>query len=80
VDGAGARGVVVTGIESDSAAAEHGMQAGDVILDVGGKAVSSVRDVRGALAEARKNGRGNVLMRVKSGDAMRFIALPIGKA
>lgn len=80
VDGAGGRGVVVTGIESDSAAAEHGMQTGDVILDVGGKAVSSVRDVRGALADARKNGRGNVLMRVKSGDAMRFIALPIGKA
>jgi serine protease Do len=80
VEGAGAKGVVVTGIESDGAAAEHGLQTGDVILDVGGKSVSSVRDIRGALADARKNGRSNVLMRVKSGDATRFVALPIGKA
>jgi serine protease Do len=80
VDGAGTNGVVVTGIESDGAAAEHGLQTGDVILDVGGRSVSTVRDIRNALADARKNGRANVLMRVKSGDAMRFIALPVGKA
>jgi len=80
VEGAGSNGVVVTGVESDGTAAEHGLQTGDVILDVGGKSVSNVRDIRSALADARKSGRSNVLMRVKSGDAMRFIALPIGKA
>jgi len=80
VDGAGGKGVVVMGVESDSAAAELGLQTGDVILDVGGKPVSSIRDVRGALADARRLGHGNVLMRVKSGGAMRFIALPVGKA
>ena len=31
------KGVVVTAVDPDSAAAEHGMQNGDVILDVGGK-------------------------------------------
>ncbi len=33
VEGAGSKGMVVTGIESDGAAAEHGLQTGDVILD-----------------------------------------------
>ena len=56
------------------------MQTGDVILAIGDRPVSSVGDIRTALVDARKNGRSNVLMRVKSGDAMRFIALPVGKA
>jgi serine protease Do len=80
VDGAGSQGVVITGIDSDGAAAAHGLQAGDVILNVGGKSVSSVRDVRKALAEAKSDGRGNVLMRVQSSKGTRFVALPLGKA
>jgi serine protease Do len=80
VDGAGGKGLVVTGVDSDGAAAEHGLQTGDVILSVGDKSVSNVQEVRKALADARRNGRSNVLRRVKSGDSMRFIALPIGKA
>ena len=80
VDGAGDHGLVVVGVEQDSKAAERGLQTGDVILDVGGKAVASVGDVRKALSEARNAGRSNVLMRVKSGDATRFVALPIGNA
>jgi len=80
IEGAGGKGVVVTGVDPDGAAAEHGMQTGDVILDVGGKPVGSVGDIRKALTDAQGAGRSNVLMRVKSGDAMRFIALPVGKA
>jgi serine protease Do len=80
VEGAGSKGVVITGVESDGAAAEHGLQTGDVILDVGGKSVSSVRDIRKSLADAKSAGRGNILMRVKSGNGTRFVALPLGKA
>jgi hypothetical protein len=36
--------------------------------------------MRKVLADAKSNGRSNVLMRVKSGDATRFIALPLGHA
>jgi serine protease Do len=80
VSGAGGKGLVVTGIEPDGAAAEHGLQTGDVILDVGGKAVGSVSQMRKVLADAKSNGRSNVLMRVKSGNGTRFIALPLGNA
>ncbi len=80
VSGAGAQGVVVTAVDSDSPAAEQGFQAGTVILDVGGKAVANVGDVRKALVDAKAQGKHQVLMRVKMGDAMRFVALPLGDA
>jgi len=36
--------------------------------------------VRTALTEAQKEGKRTILMRVKSGDATRFVALRLGKA
>jgi serine protease Do len=80
VDGAGDRGVAVTEVDPDGAAAEHGIKQGDVILDVAGKAVSSTADVRQQIADLRKEGKHSVLMRVKTGDGTRFVALPLGKA
>jgi len=79
VNGAGDQGVVVTNVDSTGVAAEHGFSTGDVILEVSGKLVSSPGDVRHAIGTARKDGRKNVLMRVKSGDNTRLVALPIGQ-
>ena len=78
VAGSGEKGVVVTGVDPEGQAAEHGFQSGDVILAVGGKAVDKPSDVRKALSEAKSQGKHDVLMRVKSADAMKFVALPIG--
>jgi serine protease Do len=78
VAGAGTKGVVVTGVDPDGPAAERGFRSGDVILDVGGKSVTSVRDVRKALKDAKSDGKHDVLMRVKSADATHFVAVPIG--
>ncbi len=61
-------------------AADHGFQVGDVILDVGGKSVSTPADVRKDLADARKRGKHTVLFRVKSGEGTQFVALPLGNA
>jgi len=80
VAGAGAKGVVVTEVKPDGPAAERGFKSGDIILEIAGKAVSTPNDVRKALADARKGGKHAVLMRVKSGDNTRFVALPTGKA
>jgi serine protease Do len=79
VAGGSKEGVVVTNVDPDGPAAERGFKTGDVILEVGGKAVSTPADVRNALNEARKDGKRTVLMRVKSGDTSRFVALPAGR-
>jgi serine protease Do len=78
VAGSGGKGVVVTGVDPEGSATDLGFQPGDVIVDVGGKAVSDASDVGKALSEARSQGKHAVLMRVKTADAMKFVALPIG--
>ena len=80
VAGSGDQGVTVVEVDSSGPAAEHGVKTGDVILDVGGKAVANAADVRKALSEAQTAGKKTVLMRVKTADATRFIAVPIAKA
>ena len=78
VAGAGAEGVVVTGVDSSGVAAERGFSTGDVILEVAGKSVSTPADVREVVASARTEGKRSVLVRVKKGDNTRFVALPVG--
>jgi serine protease Do len=80
VSGADASGVVVTAVAAGGVAADHGFQVGDVILDVGGKPVSTPADVRKSLTEARTEGKHTVLFRVKSSDGTKFVALPLGNA
>jgi serine protease Do len=80
VSGSGNEGVVVTAVNAGGVAAEHGFQIGDVILEVGGKTVSTPAEVRKSLADARSEGKHTVLFRVKSGDGMKFVALPLGSA
>jgi serine protease Do len=78
--GSGSEGVVVTNVDPNGAASEQGFQTGDVILEVGGKKVAKPADVHGALEEAQRDGKRTVLLRVKSGDATKFVALRLGKA
>ncbi len=75
----GGDGVVVTEVDPNGASADR-FQTGDVILDINGKAVSTPADVRKAVADAQAGGRKTVLMRVKSGNGTRFVAIPIGNA
>jgi serine protease Do len=79
VGGSGDKGVVVTAVDPSGPAAEHGFQTGDVILDVGGKTVANPGDVRSALTAAAASGKHSVLMRVKTADATRFVAVPFAK-
>jgi serine protease Do len=77
VSGSGSEGVVVTGVDSNGVAADHGFSTGDVILEVAGKSVSTPADVRDVVSSARTDGKRSVLMRVKKGDNTRFVALPL---
>jgi serine protease Do len=75
--GTGSQGVVVTAVDPEGPAADRGIQQGDVILNVGGTSVSTPGDVQKQLAQLQKSGKHEVLMRVKSGDATRYVALPL---
>jgi serine protease Do len=48
-----------------------------VILDVAGKTVDNPFEVRDAVEHARSAGKQLVLMRIKSGDTARYIAVPL---
>ena len=72
-DGAG---VMVTEVAPDSPAAERGLKAGDVILEVAGTEVHQPSDVSAAL---KANTKKRVLMLVKTEDGQRFLALPTAK-
>jgi serine protease Do len=75
----GGEGVVVTQVDPNGTASDR-FQTGDVILDVNGKTVSSPADVRKAVTDAQSDGKRSVLMRVKSNQGTRFVAVPLGNA
>jgi len=70
-------GVTVTAVDPSGPAAERGLKAGDVIMSVGGKAVANPRDVQNEIAQSRQAGKHSVLMRVKSGESVHYVALPL---
>jgi serine protease Do len=78
IPGAGEQGVIVTGIDPTGVAAEQGLELGDVILEVNGTSVTMPDQIQGAFRAARGEGKPSVLMRLKSGEAMRFVAVPTG--
>lgn len=79
VAGAGREGVIVTEVERNSLAAERGIKEGDILLEIGGKPVASASDARDAIASARNENKQSVLVRVKSAEGTRFVAVPLGR-
>ena len=77
--GKGSEGVVVVDIDPRGLASAHGFKAGDIILDVGGKKVSSPVDVRNAIKDAHVNGKRAVLMQLKSDEGTRFVGVTIAR-
>jgi len=73
-------GVMVTDVDPNGQAAERGLQPGDVILSVGNDAVKSPADVEKIMETAKDDGMKAVLLRVKSGEQTRFVALSFARA
>jgi serine protease Do len=80
VAGAGDKGVAIVGVDPNGTAAEQGLAAGDVILDVAGKPVSTPEDVKSGIASAKSEGKKAVMMRIQTADGARFVAVPFPKA
>ncbi len=77
---AGEEGVAVVNVDPDGPAAQKGIAQGDIILEVGGKAVSTPTDVAEGIRVARDEGKKTVLMRVKGGQGIRFVAIALNNA
>jgi serine protease Do len=76
------KGAVLTEVAKEGAAVEKGLEAGDVIMEAGGKPVEVAADISKAIEDAEKAGKTSVLLlTAKAGKAgeTRFIALKIKK-
>ncbi len=77
VSGGKTEGVAISEVTSGSDAAEKGLKAGDIIVEAQGQKVASAADVEAGIKKAKSDGRSAVLLRVKSGDQLRFVGVKL---
>lgn len=70
-------GVAIAEVDPASDAAEKGLKAGDVILEVSGQQVAIPDDVVAGVKKAQDLKRSAVLLHVKSADQKRFVAVQL---
>jgi len=73
----GQSGVIVTEVEPGSRAAQEGIRAGMLIIEVNLKPVRNTREFNEVIEEARK--KGSILLLVNDGRHRRFIELKLSK-
>jgi serine protease Do len=67
-------GLAVTGVEPGSAAERAGVREGDVIVNVNGRSVNNVSELKSAMAQSRKDEATR--LRIRRGDGYLFLAVP----
>lgn len=70
-------GVVVTEVANDSPAAEKGIRAGDVVVEVAQEEVKDPAQVAAKIEEAKKAGRKSILLLIDRAGDLRFVALRV---
>jgi serine protease Do len=72
------KGVIITKIEPNSAAAEKQLVPGDTIVEINQHRMSKPEDVVTKLDEVKKAGRKSALLLVSNGEGnVRFVAVPV---
>jgi serine protease Do len=72
------KGVIITGVDGTSDAAEKRLSAGDVIVEVAQEAVSNAADIKKRVDQLKKDGKKSILLLVSNGDGeLRFVALSV---
>jgi serine protease Do len=72
------KGVIITGVDGSSDAAEKRLSAGDVIVEVAQEAVSNAADIKKRVDQLKKDGKKSVLLLVSNADGeLRFVALSV---
>jgi serine protease Do len=75
---ASAHGVIITGVDPSSDAADQGLQRGDLIMSVNNQVVTDPAQVMAGVDAARKAGRPSVLLLVKRGNSPEaFVAVSL---
>ena len=70
-------GVVITGVEPNSPAAQKNVKPGDVIVEVTQERVKQPQDVKSRLLAVKKSGRRSVLLLLSDAKGeLRFVAVP----
>ncbi len=71
-------GVVITGIDPSSPAADKRLSPGDVIVEIAQEAVASADDLQAKIDKLKKDGRKSALLLVAGADGeLRFVALSL---
>jgi serine protease Do len=70
-------GAVVEAVKDGSDAADKGLKPGDIIMRAGDSAVASPADVVAAVAAAKRDKRGNVLLGVHRDGVTHFVPIKI---
>jgi serine protease Do len=71
------KGVLITKVDDGSTAAERGLRAGDVIVEVAQEEVTQPAQVVNKVADAKKANRRSVLIMVERQGEQRFVGLPV---
>jgi serine protease Do len=70
------KGIVITGVDTGSPAAEKRLSAGDVIVEIAQEAVANADDFQAKIDKLKKDGRKSALLLVAGADGeLRFVAL-----
>jgi serine protease Do len=77
VMGIGEQGLAVLRVDPNGKGAEIGLSPGDIILQVGGKEISTPSDLARAFDDAAAQKKQHVIALVRRDDQERFVALPV---
>lgn len=73
------KGLAITKVDPEGIAIEKGLSEGELIVEVDQEPVTSVKDIKAQISAAKEENRGSVLLLVKSGGDLRFVALKIDR-
>jgi serine protease Do len=72
------KGVIITGVDNASDAAEKRLSAGDVIVEVAQESVANAADIKKRVDQLKKDGKKSVLLLVSNAEGeLRFVALSV---
>ena len=75
--GAEQKGVLITGVQDGTPAADKGLKPGDVIVEVQQEEVKSPAEVQDRVEKVRRANRRSVLMLVQTGEGLQWVPLSL---